>query len=152
MSTCVWPPPSDRIPVPEQLLGERTRVLESHLNRIEEALPADPAALKRGSDAADVVSLHLLLAIQVVLDLSIFACIHFGLQAPASYDDAVARLAHAGRITDALAERLEQAATFRDAFIHAFEQLEAPSIYRAAKALPDDLRMFMADLSGHLGE
>lgn len=135
-----------------ELLRERTRVLEYHLGRIKESLPADPLAFKRGTDAADVVSLHLLFGIQVVLDLSIFACIHFGLQAPASYDDAVARLAHAGRIPDSLADRLEKAATFRDAFVHAFEQLDAASIYRAARVLPDDLRMFMADIAGHLGD
>ncbi len=134
------------------LLQERTRVLEYHLARIKETLPADPLAFKRGTDAADVVSLHLLLGIQVVLDFSIFACIHFGLQAPASYDDAVARLAHAGRIPDSLAERLEKAANFRDAFVHAFELLDAPSIYRGARVLPDDLRMFMADIAGHLGD
>ncbi len=134
------------------LLKERSRVLETHLARIKDALPADPLAFNRGADAADVVSLHLLFGIQVVLDLSIFACIHFGLPAPASYEDAVARLAHAGRITDSLADRLEKAATFRDAFVHAFDALDAASIYRAAKVLPDDLRMFMADIAGHLGE
>jgi uncharacterized protein YutE (UPF0331/DUF86 family) len=134
------------------LLQERGRVLEYHLGRIRESLPNDPQDFRRGTDAADVVSLHLLFGIQVVLDLAVFACIHFGLQAPASYDDAVARLAHAGRIPDALAERLEQAANFRDAFVHAFELLDAPSIYRGARTLPDDLRMFIADIAGHLGE
>jgi len=135
-----------------QLLRERSNVLESHLERIKETLPQDASSFELGTDAADVVSLHLLFAIQVVMDLSIFACIHFGLQAPASYDDAVARLAHAGRIGDPLADRLEKAASFRDAFVHAFDQIDAGSIYRAARVLPDDLRMFMADLAGHLGE
>jgi len=138
--------------VDPELMRERSRVLEAHLHRIQDALPADPLAFKRGTDAADVVSLHLLFGIQVVLDLAIFACIHFGLQAPASYDDAVARLAHAGRISDPLAERLEQAANFRDAFVHAFDDIDAATIYRAARALPDDLRMFMADISGHVGQ
>ena len=134
------------------LLKERSQVLETHLARIKDALPADPLAFNQGTDAADVVSLHLLFGIQVVLDLSVFACIHFGLPAPASYEDAVARLAHAGRITDSLADRLEKAAAFRDAFVHAFDDLDAPSIYRAAKVLPDDLRRFMADIAGHLGD
>lgn len=134
------------------LIRERTRVLESHLARIREALPADPRTFTRGTDAMDAVSLHLLFAIQVVLDLGVFACIHFGLQAPASYDEAMARLAHAGRIPDSLAERLEKAALFRDAFVHAFDDLDEGSIHRAALAVPDDLRMFMADLAGHLGE
>lgn len=133
------------------LIHERAGVLESHLARIAEAMPAEPSLFRRGSDAADVVSLHLFFGIQIVLDLSIFACIHFGLQAPASYDDAVARLAHAGRISDALADRLEQAANFRDAFVHAFDDLDPASIYRAARVLPGDLRLFMTELAGQLG-
>ena len=135
-----------------ELLRQRSRVLETHLGRIQDALPADAVAFKRGTDPVDVVSLHLLFGIQVVLDLAVFACIHFGLQAPASYDEAVARLAHAGRISDPLAERLEKAANFRDAFVHAFDDLDPATIYRAARALPDDLRMFMADIAGHVGE
>ena len=135
-----------------ELMRERSRVLEVHLGRIAVALPTDATVFKRGTDAADVVSLHLLFGIQVVLDLAVFACIHFGLQAPASYDDAIAPLAHAGRISDSLAERLEKAANFRDAFVHAFDDLDAGSIYRGARALPDDLRMFMADIAGHVGE
>lgn len=133
------------------LLRERTQVLERHLGRIRAALPADPSQFDRGTDAADAVALHLLFGIQIVLDLAVFACIHFGLQAPASYDDAVARLAHAGTIGDGLAERLERAATFRDAFVHAYDDLDPNSIYRAAKVLPDDLRAFMAAISGQLG-
>ena len=135
-----------------ELLRERTRVLETHLARLRDALPDEVGQFSRGTDAADAVALRLLMSIQVVLDLSVFACIHFGLQAPSSYDDSVARLAHAGRIDGALASRLENAASFRDAFVHAYNDLDPASIHRAARTLPDDLRMFMADLAGHLGE
>jgi uncharacterized protein YutE (UPF0331/DUF86 family) len=134
------------------LLGERSKVLETHLARIAEVLPSESSLFDRGTDAADVVSLRLLCAIQVILDLSIFACIHFGLQAPASYEDAVARLEHGGHITAPLADRLEKAANFRDAFVHAFDDLDAPSIYRAARVLPDDLRMFIRELAASVGE
>ena len=133
-----------------EFVAERTRVLENHLLRLWAALPRESAEFKQGTDAADVVSLHLLFGIQVVLDFAVFACIHFGLQAPASYEDAVARLEHAGHIADPLAERLEKAANFRDAFVHAFDQLDAASIYRAARVLPDDLKMFMNDIGRKL--
>jgi uncharacterized protein YutE (UPF0331/DUF86 family) len=134
------------------LLSERSRVLEAHLERLQGALPADVHDFRRGTDGADVVSMHLFFGIQIVLDLAVFACIHFGLHSPASYDEAMAQLAHAGRISDSLGERLEKAANFRDAFVHAFDDVDTASIYRAARAIPDDLRMFMADLAGHLEE
>lgn len=133
-----------------ELLSERAAVLETHLRRIHETLPKEPQGFEPGTDRVDVVSMHLLFAIQVVLDVSIFACIHFGLQAPASYDDAVARLAYAGRIDESLADRLEKAAALRDVLIHAYDDLDAPSIYRAARVLPDDLRAFLGDLSANL--
>jgi len=135
-----------------ELLRERSRVLEAHLDRITDALPADGEEFKPGTDAADVAALHLLLGIQVVLDLAVFACIHFGLSAPAGYEEAMARLAHAGRLSDALAERLEKAANFRDAFVHAFDRLEPASLLHAARALPADLRMFMVDIAYHVGD
>ena len=81
---------------------------------------------------------------------AVFACIHFRLQAPASYDDAVARLAHAGRIADTLADPLEKAANFRDALVHAFDDIDAASIYRAARVLPGDLRSFMTEMAGQV--
>lgn len=133
------------------LIRERSQVLETHLARIGARMPKDVSEFKAGTDAADVVSLNLLCGIQIALDLSIFACIHFGLQAPSSYNDAVARLADAGRISEPLANRLEAAADLRDAFVHAFPEVDASSIYRAALYLPADLRMFMAELLGHLG-
>ena len=132
------------------LVRERSGVLERHLERIEATLPKEPLSFELRTDVADVVSLHLLFGIQVVLDLAVFACIHFRLQAPASYDDAVARLAHAGRIADTLADRLEKAANFRDALVHAFDDIDAASIYRAARVLPADLRSFMTEMAGQV--
>lgn len=133
-----------------EFLAERSRVLEAHLGRIQEALPSEPAAFRLGDDAADAVTIRLLFAIQVVLDVSVFACIHFGLQAPASYNDSVARLAYADRISGDLGDRLEKAATLRDVLVHAFDQIDRASIHHAARTLPDDLRLFMAELTRNL--
>ncbi len=135
-----------------ELVQQRTRVLEGHLRKLKDALQGDSPVQDAGAKEADIAALHLLLSIQVVLDLAIYACLHFGLQAPSSYDDALARLAHAGRIPDPLADRLEKAAVFRDALIHAFDDTDTAAILRAARLFPDDLRMFMADIAGHVGE
>lgn len=129
-----------------ELLASRSTALEGHLARIAGALPGEVDGFRPGTDTADVTALNLFLAIQIVLDLSVYACIHFGLQAPSSYDDAVARLEHAGVIADPLADHLEKAATLRDAFVHASDQLDSAALYRAARVLPDDLRAFVAEL------
>lgn len=132
------------------LLDARGRVLEGHLRRVEAALPAAPETFRHGIAVFDVVTFNLLLSIQIVLDLGIHACIHHGLQAPSSYDDAFARLEHAGVIADPIADHLEKAAAFRDACIHAFDQVDPLAIHRAARVLPTDLRGFMAALRAAL--
>lgn len=128
------------------LLDSRASVLEGHLARLAASLPADAASFRPRTDAGDVTALNLFLGIQIVLDLAIYACIHFGLQAPSSYDDAIARLEHAGVIADPVADHLEKAAAFRDAFVHASDQLDGAALYRAARVLPEDLRAFVAEL------
>lgn len=128
-------------------LRERALILESHLERIRGRRGEEPARLAEDPAAKDSVSLHLLLGVQVVLDLAIFACIHFGLQAPSSYDDAIARLEHAGYISAPLSDRLEKAANYRDAFVHASDQIDAVAIHRAAGVLPEALRAFIAEIA-----
>ncbi len=129
-----------------ELLSARSVTLEGHLARLEASLPVDVADFYPGTDAGDVVALNLFLGIQIVLDLAVYACIHFGLQAPSSYDDAIARLEHAGVLADPVADHLEKAAALRDAFVHASDQLDPAALYRAARVLPADLRAFIAEL------
>lgn len=132
------------------LLDERTATLERHLLRIERALPPNEAAFDLNSPEADTVGLHLFQAMQLVLDLAVFACLHFGAPAPSSYDDALARLGHTGRIDNDLSDRMERVATLREAMVHAPEDIDALSLYRAAAVLPDELRSFMAQIGGHV--
>ena len=84
------------------LVAERQATLESQLARVAGALPADESGFSLDSAAGDSVLLHLFGAIQLVLDMAVFACLHFGAPAPQSYDDAIARLAHGGHISEEL--------------------------------------------------
>ena len=137
-------------PIDRETLAERTMVVERHLGRVADRLPATADAFEPATDASDAVVLHLWQATQVVIDLGTAACLHFKLGAPASYADAFHRLADAGMIDRELASRLGRAAGFRNVVAHAYDQLDMVRVYRAAREGPADLRAFLAALRDRL--
>ena len=134
-----------------EVVAEKVAVVERHLARVAARLPAEPGALTPMSDASDAVILHLWQAVQIVIDLAVAACVRLGLGAPTNYGDAFQRLAGAGILERALAERLVRAAGFRNVVAHAYQQVDMERVHRAASQGPADLRAFLAavrDLSG----
>jgi len=123
-------------------------VVERHLDRVADRLPATADGLKPATDASDAVVLHLWQATQVAIDLGTAACLHFKLAA--SYADAFQRLADAGVINRELASRLGRAAGFRNVVAHAYDQLDMVRVFRAAREGPADLRAFLAALRDKL--
>ena len=132
------------------ILAERAMVVRRHLARVAERLPAQPADLRPATDPSDAVVLHLWQAVQVVIDLAVSACLRWDLGAPTSYADAFRRLAHAGIIDGALADRLARAAGFRNVVAHAYDELDMNRVFRAASEGPRDLEAFLAALRDRL--
>jgi len=128
------------------VLAERAGAVERHLARVAARLPPKPAELVAASDASDAVILHLWQAVQIVIDLGLSTCLHFNLGTPESYGDAFRRLADAGLLERELAQRLTQAAGFRNLVAHAYEGLDMERVHRAALQGPADLRAFLARL------
>lgn len=126
------------------VLAERVSAVERHLARIASKLPASAAELQPGSDASDAIILHLWQAVQIVIDLAVSLCVTLHLGAPANYGDAFRRLALAGHLDRALAERLARAAGFRNLVAHAYESIDLERVYEAAHRGPGDLRAFLA--------
>lgn len=126
------------------VLAERAAAIERHLRRVEARLPARPEDFKPGTDASDVVILHLWQAVQLTIDLALAACLHLKLGSPQDYGDAFQKLAEAGDLDEDLARRLVRAAGFRNQVAHAYEKLDLARVYRAAQEGPADLRAFLA--------
>jgi len=129
-----------------EVLAERSAAVQRHLARVAERLPADVADLRPSTDASDAVILHLWQAVQIVTDLALAACLHLKLGTPATYADSFRRLAAAGHLDEALAERLARAAGFRNVVAHAYENLDMARIHGAAREGPADLLRFLAIL------
>ena len=129
------------------ILAERAMVVRRHLARVAERLPAKESELRPETDPSDAVILHLWQAVQVVIDVAVAACIGWNLGAPTSYADAFRRLAGAGIVDQALAERLARAAGFRNVVAHAYDDLDMRRVFRAASEGPRDLERFLAVLA-----
>lgn len=132
------------------VLAERTMVVRRHLARVAERLPRDADELRPATDASDAVVLHLWQAVQVVIDLALAACLRFDLGTPTTYADAFRRLAGAGVISQAMAERLSRAAGFRNVIAHAYDQLDMARVFRAAREGSADLEAFLAAMRDRL--
>ncbi len=131
------------------VLAERVMAVERHLARVRDRLPTPPAGLQPATDASDAVVLHLWQATQIVIDLAMSACVALRLGTPRSYADAFRRLQRAGIVEPALADRLVQAAGFRNIVAHAYESLDLKRVQRAAADGPADLLRFLARLKDH---
>lgn len=128
------------------VLAERTAAVERHLARVAACLPAEAAHLQPSTDASDAVILHLWQAVQIVIDLGLSACLRFNLGTPESYGDAFRRLADADLLDRDLAQRLSQAAGFRNLVAHAYDSLDMRRVHQSASEGPKDLRAFLARL------
>ena len=133
------------------VLAERTMVVQRHLQRVADRLPASADGFQAATDASDAVILHLWQSTQIVIDLAMRACLAKNLGTPASYADAFARLERAGIIDAPLAGRLARAAGFRNIVAHAYETLDMRRVHDAASRGPADLVAFLAVLSQHAG-
>lgn len=125
------------------ILAERTMIVERHLQRVAERLPAAATEFEPATDASDAVILHLWQATQIVVDLAMSACLSLSLGTPASYADAFRRLERAGIIAGPLADRLVRAAGFRNVVAHAYDTLDMRRVHDAARNGPADLRAFL---------
>ena len=126
------------------ILAEKVAAVGRHLKRVEECLPATAEQLRPMTDASDSVILHLWQAVQIVIDLAVSTCVRLGHGSPASYGDAFRKLASAGVIDSALADRLTRAAGFRNVVAHAYEAIDMIRVFQAATQGPSDLRAFLA--------
>jgi uncharacterized protein YutE (UPF0331/DUF86 family) len=93
------------------------------------------------------VVLHLWQAVQIAIDVALAACVRRNLGTPATYGEAFRRLAEDGMLEQDLAERLVRAAGFRNAIVHAYENLDMRRVHEAASKGPDDLRAFLAAIA-----
>jgi uncharacterized protein YutE (UPF0331/DUF86 family) len=132
--------------VEPMLLAEKAAALERHLQRVESRRPHTPEEFVAGTDQSDAVILHLWQAVQIAIDLAVSTHVRAGLGTPATYGDVFRGLVHARIIPASLGESLVRAAAFRNAIVHAYENLDLQRVFVAARDGPGDLRALVGAL------
>lgn len=125
------------------VLAERASAVERHLRRVRERLPERPGDLRPLTDASDAVVLHLWQAVQVTIDIAVSLCVALGLGAPPTDADTFRRLVDEGVLDRDLADRLANAAGFRNLVVHAYARLDLARVHATARAGPPDLLAFL---------
>ncbi len=134
------------------VVSEKLKQLLLHIEKIRSNTPSDPSDLAAGSNALDLVSFNLLIAVQTCLDLATHLIADEGWAPWATAREAFERLEEKEVISRETAQALRQAASLRNIIAHGYAGIDPARIHAAAKAGPADLERFAAELSTWMTE
>lgn len=99
------------------------------------------------AEAQDIVSVNLIRAVQLAVDMATHVVASSGLPPPTTMGESFERLAEAGRIDAGLARRLRSAVGFRNLAVHAYERIDWTLVHLLATTRLEDLETFSARLT-----
>jgi uncharacterized protein YutE (UPF0331/DUF86 family) len=134
--------------VDTNIVAEKLKQLSRSIAKVRAHCPADPAELAAGSDALDLVSFNLLLAVQTCLDLASHLIADEGWAPAAKAREAFERLSEHGVLSSETAQALAQAVGLRNIVAHGYAGADPAQIHTAATAGLADLERFATEVSG----
>ena len=123
----------------DRVLQAKAEALQRCLARIQATCPVSAEALARDIDAQDIVSVNLIRAVQLAVDMASHATVAEGVPPPATMGESFDRLAEAGRISADLARRLRGAVGFRNIAVHAYDRIDWAVVHALATTRLGDL-------------
>lgn len=138
--------------VDENVIAEKLKQLSRRIEKVRANCPADPRALTPDSDAMDIVSFNLLLAVQTSLDLANHLIADESWAPAATAREAFERLEEHGVISKTTARSLREAVGLRNIVAHVYDEVDPAQIHAAASTGLSDLERFAAELSAWLAD
>ncbi len=102
--------------------------------------------MARDIDAQDIVSVNLIRAVQLAVDMASHATVAEGVPPPTTMGESFDRLADVARITADLARRLRGAAGFRNIAVHAYGRIDWAVVHALATNRLADLEALASAL------
>jgi uncharacterized protein YutE (UPF0331/DUF86 family) len=130
----------------DDVLRAKAEALLRCIARVRATCPASAEALAGSIDAQDIVSVNLIRAVQLAVDMATHAVASAGLPPPTTMGESFDRLAEAGRISTDLARRLRGAVGFRNIAVHAYDRIDWTVVHALATTRLADLEAFSAAL------
>ncbi len=133
------------------LIQARFDDIRESLERLESIRQRPRKEFLADQDLRDLASYRLLVAIEAAIQI----CYHVSAQvlhkAPTEYAECFAFLGEAGILSQALSERLQRMARFRNVLVHRYWDVDYSRVYDVLQRDLDDLREFMRAISALLG-
>lgn len=120
------------------------------LQRVAEKCPSDPATLSRDPDLQDIVTLNLTRAVQLCVDLGAHFIADLDVLPPDTMGQTFDALAHAGVISEPLAQQLKRAVGFRNIAVHHYEAIDWAIVHGIALNHLSDFSEFAKVIAARL--
>jgi uncharacterized protein YutE (UPF0331/DUF86 family) len=133
--------------VDTNLVVAKLRELAERIARVRMHCPPDASALAANSDALDLVSFNLMLAVQSCLDLASHLISDEGWPPADTYAEAFQRLEEHGVLSRETAEILGKATGLRNLVAHGYGGVDPELIHNAAVHGLADLERFAREVS-----
>lgn len=134
-----------------EVIEQKLESLRRCLQRVAEKCPRDPAALAQDIDLQDIVTLNLTRAVQLCVDLGAHLIAGMEVLPPDTMGQTFEVLAHAGVITERLAQQLKKAVGFRNIAVHHYEEINWSIVHRIAGDHLSDFSEFAKIIAAQLG-
>lgn len=133
--------------VDANVFSEKLKQLSRRLEKVRKHCPAIPEDFAADSDALDLVSFNLLLAVQTCLDLATHLIADERWAPAATAREAFERLEEHGVISKETVRSLRQAVGLRNVVAHGYGGVDPAQVHAAATRGISDLERFGAELS-----
>lgn len=126
------------------IVARKIAALRDAVARIRDVLPEDVDEFVRDRTIREVVALNLFVALQETIALATHWLSDAGGTVPSSYRELFTSLSDTGALDPELAQRLADAAGFRNLFAHRYGVLDWGRVHTIAGSGPTDLEAFAA--------
>ncbi|WP_028491184.1 DUF86 domain-containing protein [Thioalkalivibrio sp. ALE19] len=126
----------------QRVIEQKIETLRYCVERVARRCPGNPDELASDPDAQDIIALNLARAVQQCVDVGAHLLISSAYPPPDTMGETFERLAEAGVIDAALAERLRKAVGFRNIAVHNYERINWDIVHAVCSRHLDDFRDF----------
>ena len=133
--------------VQRDLVTSKLAELAERVARIQAKCPPDAAGLTADSDALDIVSFNLMLAVQVCADIASHIIADEEWVPAKSIAESFSRIEEQGVIGGATADSLRRAVGLRNVVAHGYGHVDAKMVFAAATAGLLDLDRFAREVA-----
>lgn len=139
------------MPINRDLLTQKLSRLEEIIRRIEN-MEFSAKELESAPDIQDLLTFRLIQGVEIIIDIATHLIATLGLRVPESAASSFDVLAQEKIIDKKLAKSLRQAVGFRNLAVHRYADLDFRQLYHDYRHDLEDLKSFVASISGYLKE